>query len=369
MEDVGPEFKQPRLDEPNGSPSCSVAIYGCGAVGLTLAGLLARAGQRPTLIARGARLARLRTPGLSLRFAGENIEVAVPDINPVAPGEAPDRCPDLLLLCLKGHQIESALHDLVRWIGPHTVVANGQNGIPYWYCQGPSAGLAEGRVLSSIAGSVVESLMARGRAHLGCVMYLTCTESDQALGPIRICCSSIKKIVLGASRSGVAEEGAASEIATLLTGGGIPGVEVSSCIRKDVWIKLLGNGGCNPVSALTLQPLGYLINSAHTLQVLRSVMQEMLRVATSLGVFCEGEVDVEARIALTRSAPAGFRTSMLQDVEAGRAPEVGPLLGTVVDLAELVGVEVPTLSLLYALIRSRADALAAVAPLTAARGA
>jgi len=338
----------------------SVAVFGCGAVGLTIAGFLADAGKQPILVARGKRLLRLKEWGFNLHFNGSVKKISPCDLKFATPSQRdPQGPPQFLLLCLKSHQNQAALEDLMGWVGPHTTVIAMQNGIPYWYCEGQDAGLAKGCVLNSLSQQVLQNFLPLGRAHVGSVIYLGASEgeSPDPECPMEVLCGSIKSIVLGATDTTMSNKNAAAQAVSFLSDAGVPAVNLSFSIRRDVWHKLLGNGSLNPISALTLQPLGYLSTTPHSLELIRNSMLELIQVAVKLDIFKEGEIDVDERIRLSRTLPKEFKTSMLQDIEAGRPPEIESILGAVLDLAAIVNVHVPVLAVLHSLVCARADAL------------
>ena len=163
-----------------------------------------------------------------------------------------------------------------------------------------------------------------------------------------------KKIVVGAP--GPASEPAAALVASILTAADINTVH-STNIQADVWHKLVGNAIWNPMSALTLQPIGYLSHRSHTVHLAGLIGREVVQVAEAAGATSPGELCIDQRLETTRNNPPGFRTSMLQDVEAGKEPEVGPILSAIVEIADQVGVPVPTLRLMQSLMIARADAI------------
>ncbi|HYW25938.1 MAG TPA: 2-dehydropantoate 2-reductase, partial [Terriglobales bacterium] len=210
-----------------------------------------------------------------------------------------------------------------------------QNGIPWWFF------LREGRRLESVDPGGVIAASIPARHVIGCVVYPA--TSLEAPGVIRH---------VEGNRFSLAElDGARSErvtaIAAALAGTGLR-APVQSRMREEIWLKLIGNATLNPVSALTRSGLGAMVGDAGTRQLLRMLMLEVEAVGRALGI--DPGIGVDRR--LDGAGRVGdHRTSMLQDVDAGRPLEVEALVGSVVELAGQLGVPVPALDVVYRLTR------------------
>ena len=128
--------------------------------------------------------------------------------------------------------------------------------------------------------------------------------------------------------------------------------QIRSDIRKDIWVKLMGNVAYNPTSALTLAHTGAMLDDPQMEQVLRKLMTEVLSVGRALGANPDDRI--ETRLEATRERAASHKTSMLQDLERGRPMEIMPILGAAAELARLADVNTPAIDTVLALIKLRA---------------
>ncbi|MCQ4160658.1 2-dehydropantoate 2-reductase [Roseomonas sp. GC11] len=309
-------------------------VLGAGAIGGWLAAGLARAGHEVGLLARGRSLEALRRDGLTLA-EGE----AAARFSLLATDE-PARLagPDLLVLGLKAQDLPGALPLIQAVLGPRTLVLPAINGVPWWFLE-TRGGPARGRVLQAVdpGGALAAALPAR--RVVGAVVHAA--SRVEAPGVIRLV--KADRLLLGDP----AGEGAAAAIAAAFLPGGIP-AEVVPDIHAAVWSKLWGNATMNPLSALARADSAQLLGDSGVLGLVLAMMREMAALGERLGLPDLGEP--EARIAITRRLGA-IRTSMLQDLEAGRALELGPILGALVELAEHAGLPVPALAGVHGLAR------------------
>jgi 2-dehydropantoate 2-reductase len=322
--------------------SMKIAVIGAGAIGAYVGVKLALAGEAVTFLARGANLEALRTRGvLLIRPDGTEQVVArvAATIDYAAAGPQ-----DLVILAVKAHQLEAVARDVPMLLGPDTVVVPMQNGIPYWYfhkCGGQFAGRRVNAV--DPHGLVSEHIPAE--RIVGCVVY----PATELVAP------GVVKLIEG-DRFPVGEpDGSRSErvvrVSECFGGAGLK-APVLSDIRGEIWLKLWGNLTFNPISALTRATLVDICEDAGTRQLAVEMMTEAQDVAKRFGVTMR--VPLEKRI--EGAAKVGrHKTSMLQDVEAGRALEIDALLGAVVELARLADVATPHLDAVYALTRLMAD--------------
>lgn len=319
-----------------------LCVFGAGAIGGLMAAKLAAKGDTEvTVIARGPHLAAMQAHGLTLRSEGQEITVPVRAV-----ASAEDAGPqDYVVVTLKAHSLPGAARQMQPLLGPETAIVSAVNGIPWWYFH-KLGGPHEGRVVDSVdPGGVVSRLLPPERA-IGCIVY----PAAEVPEPGVIAHGYGDRFTLGepdGSRS--ARVNALSE-ALIAAGFKAP---VRPRIRDELWVKLWGNMAFNPISALTTATLDQLIADDGQRGVARAMMLEGQAVAERLGI--RFAIDVDKRIAGGAEVGA-HKTSMLQDLERGRPMEIDALLGSVVELAELVEVPVPTCRTVLALVRARGRA-------------
>jgi len=303
-------------------------IAGAGAIGGYLGACLARSGQDVTLFARGPHLAAMQTSGLRVRSAEGDFEVrprAIADLKDAGPVDA-------IFLGVKAHALTALAPQLKPLLTGETFVVSTQNGIPWWYLP------PDGRPLQSVdPGGAIAAAIAPERV-VGSLVYLG-TEIAEP-GVIRH--TEGNRISLGEP------DGARSErtraVAEALIGAGLR-APVTTRIRHEIWVKLLGNVAFNPISALTGATLAGMARDPLVCPLVRSIMTEAACVASRLGV--ELPVSIDQRIAGAEKV-GEHRTSMLQDVDAGRPLELEPVVGAVVELGERLGIEMPHTRTIYA---------------------
>ena len=324
----------------------TVAVVGAGAIGGYLAVRLAEAGHDVSVVARGPHLEAIRANGLTLiETRGEETGSDAVEIETVASDlAATDRIRDLdthdvVLLTLKAHQIAPVVDDLPALVGPETCLVTLQNGIPWWYFQkldGPYAG----RVVESVdPGGVLFNRIDPDRI-IGCIAYPAAAVAEP--GVIRH---------IEGNRFPVGElDGSESErvarVADLFTEAGFKS-RVLPDIRSEIWLKLWGNLTFNPISALTHATLVDICQFPATRTLAEAMMTEAQEIGERLGATFR--VPMDRRIAGAEGV-GKHKTSMLQDVEVGKPLEIDGMLGAVIELAEMTGVEVPTLRALYACV-------------------
>ena len=324
----------------------TVAVVGAGAIGGYMAVRLAEAGHEVSVIARGPHLAAIRADGLTLieTREAEDGSGAV-DVRTVARNlAATDRIRDLgthdvVLLALKAHQIAAVVDDLPAIVGPETALVTLQNGIPWWYFQkldGPYAG----RIVESVdPGGVLFNRIDPERI-IGCIAYPASVVAEPGV---------IHHIE--GNRFPVGElDGRESErvarVAGLFAEAGFKS-RVLADIRSEIWLKLWGNLTFNPISALTHATLVDICQFPATRGLAEAMMTEAQQVGERLGATFR--VPMQRRIAGAEGV-GKHKTSMLQDVEVGKPLEIDGMLGAVIELAEMTGIEVPTLRALYACV-------------------
>jgi 2-dehydropantoate 2-reductase len=313
-----------------------VTVLGAGAVGGWLAAGLARAGVPVAVLARGATLAALRANGLTL-LQGEAREAF-----PVTASDDPADLPpaDILLLGLKSHDLPAALPLVERLLGPETLVATAQNGLPWWFLQG-FGGSAEGLALESVdpGGALARAIPVErvlgGVAHVG--------SRVEAPGVVRL---MKQDRMLYGDPSGRHPQALVALVGALERGG-IPAQAVPD-IRMEVWLKLWGNSNMNPLSALSRADMLAMLDDPGVAGLVEGMMREMAAIGARIGLPIAQSI--RERLVTTRRLGA-FRTSMLQDLEAGRALELGPVLGCLVELAQRLGEPAPLLAGIHGLAR------------------
>ena len=312
------------------------AILGAGAIGGFLGARLARHGDNVVLIARGPHLAAMRGDGLRL------IE---PDGETVVRVEATDdfaalREADAVFVTLKAHSLPAVAERLAADLRPGAMVVSAQNGLPWWYFQ-RHGGELEGTHLETVdpEGRVARAIDPRNV--IGCVVY----PATSLVAP------GVVRHVEGERFSLGELDGSRSDrvvaLSRVLAGAGLK-APVQQRIRQELWLKLIGNAVFNPISALTRSTLGEVASSELVAAVVRSAMEEVDAVARRVGIEIELSIDQRIRGA---ARVGDHKTSMLQDLEAGRPTEVDPMVGSVVELGDRLGVDLPHLRTLYASVK------------------
>jgi 2-dehydropantoate 2-reductase len=315
-----------------------IAIVGAGAVGGYAGVKLALAGERVTFLARGANLDAIRTRGMKL-IMSDGAELVARDVQATADYSAAGP-QDMVILAVKAHQVDAVANEVPKLFDRQTCVLTMQNGIPYWYFH-RHGGPFEGRRVAAVdpAGACLRGIPPS--RVLGCVVYpASVLESPGVVRhiegdrfPVGELDGSASPRVLAASRS--------------LTGAGLQ-APVLDDIRAEIWLKLWGNLTFNPISALSRATLVDICTFPPTRQLAASMMAEAQAVARKLGI--SFRVPIERRIAGAERV-GRHKTSMLQDLEAGRTMETDALLGSVLELAHMTEVPTPTLEAVYALLK------------------
>ncbi len=313
-----------------------ICVIGAGAIGGYMGVRIAQQNHKVSLVARGPHLAAIKQNGLTLRqdggetcvrnvFATDNIAECGPQ--------------DVVLLTLKAHQIAPIIDNLPALFGPDTAMVTLQNGIPWWYFQG-NGGEHENRIVETVdPGGVLASRIDPKRI-VGCIAYPAATIAEPG----------VIEHVEG-DRFPVGElDGSESErvqlISSLFTEAGFKS-RVLTDIRSEIWLKLWGNLTFNPISALTHSTLVDICQFPLTRELAAAMMTEAQQIAESLGA--SFRVTIERRIAGAEGV-GKHKTSMLQDVEAGKPLEIDGMLGVVIELGGMTGVQTPALKALYACV-------------------
>ncbi len=304
-----------------------------------LAARLTRSDCELSLVARGATLDAIRADGLKLidRKGEHRYEINVTD-------DASSLEPqDHVIVATKAHTIAAALDVITPLLGPETAVAAAVNGIPWWYFHKLQGDYPSSHLQSVDKGGVVWNSIGPDRA-LGCVVYVAAAMR----APGTVYHSHGIQFILGEPDDLPSPR--VTALSEALIAGGLR-APVSDDIRAAVWAKLWGNLNANPVSALTGASIGEMVGDPATRQILVDIAREGYEVATAMGVELEG--DPAARVK-EMDGLGEFRTSMLQDMDAGKAIELDPIVGSVAELGRIAGVATPVIDMVYALTRQRA---------------
>lgn len=313
-----------------------IAIVGAGAIGAFLGAKLALSGEDVYLIARGPHLRAMQADGVRVRSPEGDFEAhptATDDYESIGPV-------DFVFLTVKAHGLTGIAPNLAPLLGPDTAVVSAQNGIPWWYFMG-HGGPFDGESIESVdPGGVIAGAIDQSRI-IGCVIY----PSTAIVEPGVIEHIEGNRFSLGEL------DGSSSDRCKRLAGAFIAAglrAPIRGHIRHDMWIKLLGNVVFNPMSALTGATLVEMVTHPETSATVRAVMTEADEVAQGLGVRLP--FTVEQRMEGARKVGA-HKTSMLQDLEAGRPMELESVVGVVIELGEKLGLPMPLTRTLYSCAR------------------
>ena len=311
------------------------AIVGAGAIGGYLGAKLARAGEDVTFIARNRNLEAIRANGFRLQLEDGSIEHA-----PTARAEqdmAAAGPQDVVLLTVKAHQVRDLLPGLRALFGPETLVITMINGVPWWYFQKLS-GPYEGRQLESVDPGGLLAAHIEPERVIGSVVY----PAAELLEPGLVKVIEGNRFTLGELDGTRTPRIEALSQAMMRAGFKAP---VSRDIRGEIWVKLWGNLCFNPISALSHATLEDICRFGPTRDLAAAMMGEAKTLAEKLGV--EFKISIDKRIAGAEAVGA-HKTSMLQDVEHGRALELEALVGAVLELGRITETPTPHIEAVYA---------------------
>lgn len=315
-----------------------VCIYGAGAIGGYLGVALAEAGCEVSLVARGPHLAAIRAHGLTLLKDGARRTVTL-----AASEDPADLGPqDHVIVALKAHSVPAVAQKMTALFHEETSVVTAVNGVPWWYFHGLGGDL-EGKRLESVdPGGVQWDAFGPERA-IGCVVYPACEIEEPGV----ITHQDGDRFTLGEPSGEKTER--VQALSEAMRAGGLK-APVRPRIRDEIWVKLWGNLSFNPISALTGATLEQICGDPETRAVARAMMVEGQTVGEALGV--KFAIDVDKRIAGAEAVGA-HKTSMLQDLERGRAMEIDALVTSVQELGRLTGVPTPTIDAVLGLVKMR----------------
>jgi len=316
-----------------------ICIVGAGAIGGLTGAWFARAGHDVCLVAHGAHLDALRRNGLTL-VAQEKREVFALR----ASDEPADfAVQDVVFLCLKTYSIAAMLPRLRTLVSLDTMVVPAINGLPWWYFY-KEGGSLDGRPIDCLDpdGRMLSAL--DPKHILGCVVH----AAAQVTAPGVVSHTAGKHFIIGEpDRTRSARAG---RLAAAMNAAGFE-ARLAPDIRVEIWMKLVGNLSYNPVAALTLAQMNDIHGNDALLALIRTLIEEAMRVAEAYGV--RVPMTIEERISVAKQL-AGAKISMHQDIERGRPLETEAIVGAVVELARKAGIATPMVDAVYALIAERA---------------
>jgi len=310
-----------------------IVIAGAGAIGGYIGAKLARAGADVILFARGPHLHAMQTRGLRVTSAEGDFEVrpqVTGDLATIGPA-------DIVFLGVKAHGLTALAPMLRPLLGPETSVVSTQNGIPWWYFQN-CGGELNGLHLERVDPGGVIAAAIEPRRVVGSLVYFA--TDIAAPGVIRH--TEGNRISLGEPDGSKSDR--VKAIAGILIHAGFR-CPVTARFRHEIWVKLLGNVAFNPVSALTGGTLEELSRHPEMSQIVREIMKETEAVAGKLGI--DMPISIDQRMAGAEKVGA-HKTSMLQDLEAGRPLELEAVVGAVVELGNRFGLPMPATRAVYA---------------------
>jgi len=323
-----------------------ICVVGAGAIGGLLGVRFADQGHEVTLVARGANLRAIVQNGMKLKCS-DGREIQARDVR-ATDALAEVEPQDLVILGMKAHQVQAVARDVSRLFHEDTIVLPMQNGIPWWYFQRLPA-WAEHTTLAGLTGRRVESVDPGGviaesidpARLIGCVVY----PAAELVAPGVVRHVEGDRFPLGELDG--EESDRVKSLSALFAAAGLK-APVLSDIRSEIWLKLWGNLTFNPISALTHSTLADICQYPLTRDLAETMMREAQLVGERLGV--QFRVPLERRIAGAEKV-GKHKTSMLQDIEAGRDPEIDALVGAVIELGRDAGVPTPHIEAVYALVR------------------
>jgi 2-dehydropantoate 2-reductase len=319
-------------------------IAGAGAIGAYMGACMARAGQDVTLFARGPHLRAMQEHGVRVKSvdgdfeAHPKIAANLEDVGPV----------DVVFLGVKAHGLTQLAPQLKPVLGPDTAVVGTQNGIPWWFFQG-WGGEHEGMHLERVdpGGSIAAAI--EPRRVLGSIVYF----ATDIVEPGVVRHTEGNRISLGEPDGTRSDR--SRQIAEALIAAGLR-CPVTTRIRQEIWVKILGNVAFNPISALTGATLVQMARDPDVNALVRRIMEETIAVGAKLGL--DVPITIDQRIAGAEKV-GEHKTSMLQDLEAGRPIELEAVVGAVVELGERLNVPMPHTRAVYACTKLLAQTRAA----------
>ena len=306
----------------------NICVVGAGAIGGWIAARLALAGNDVSMVARGDTRAAIDAEGLWISDGGERPGGAVGPAAAAGPhGPHPGG-----VLAGKAPPVPALAPRLDALIDPDTWVIPMLNGVPWWYTDDP---------LWSVDPEVTIADAIPAEQVIGCVVHASCFRT----APNQVTVKHADKLILGEPEGGTS--GRVKALSTLFANAGIR-CEESEQVRRAIWYKLWGNATINPISALTRATADRLLDDPTIRALMAEAMDELAAIGAAIG--CPIKESAEDRMAVTARLGA-FKSSMLQDVEAGRPFELAALLGAPREIAARVGIATPQLDRIFAMTR------------------
>ena len=318
----------------------NVCIVGAGAIGCWLGAGLSRAGCVVSFMARGETLKALKTQGLKLR---SELQPEQTHLVHASNSAAELGVQDLVIIAVKAPALREVSQQIAPLLGKNTVVLTAMNGVPWWFLQG-FGNKSSNHQLSSVDADGAIAAAIPADHIIGCVVHASCSVASP--GVIRHAFGN--KIIVGEASGQITPR--VTALAALLEKAGFE-APIAEQIQRDIWFKLWGNMTMNPVSAITGASSGQVLDDDLVRDFCSNVMLEAKEIGARLGIAIDQQP--EDRHAVTRKL-GSFKTSMLQDVEAGKAVELDALVGAVKELGQLTQVATPYTDALLGLARLHA---------------
>jgi 2-dehydropantoate 2-reductase len=317
-------------------------IFGAGAIGGTVATLLARSGAKVSVVARGQTLAALKRNGVRLFINGEILRASVQ----ISEDPSELGVQDYVIIAVKAPSLPGIARRIGPLLGPETTVVTAMNGVPWWFFLNPK-GISAGHRLKAIDPDGIIAQAISTRRVIGCVVYIAASVEEP--GIIRH--SSGRRLLVGEPDNQLTPR--LTVLVDWLRRAGFDCRE-SLDIQRDIWFKLWGNLSINPISLLTAATSDRIIDDPLVRELCVSMMEEAARIGAMIGI--PVSPSVEKMIEMIRTLGA-FKMSMLQDVENGKPVEIDALLTVTHDIGLLFGVPTPFIDSVLGLARLRANSL------------
>jgi 2-dehydropantoate 2-reductase len=315
-------------------------IAGAGAIGAYVGAKMARAGLDVTLFARGAHLQAMQARGVQVRSADGDFEA-----RPKIAGRLEDVGPvDVVFLAVKAHGLPQLAPQLAPVLGPDTTVVSTQNGVPWWFFQG-FGGPLNGTRLERVDPRGVVTAAIEPRRVVGSIVYF----ATEVIEPGVILHTEGNRISLGEPDGSRSDR--SRRIAEGLIAAGLR-CPVTARIRHEIWVKILGNAVFNPISALTGATVVQMARDPQVSVLARNIMREVEEVGNRMNL--ELPITIDQRMAGAEKV-GEHKTSMLQDLEAGRPLELEAVVGAVVELGERLNLPMPHTRTVYACTKLLAE--------------
>ncbi|WP_371600192.1 2-dehydropantoate 2-reductase [Streptomyces sp. NBC_00564] len=312
-----------------------IAVLGAGAIGAYVGAALHRGGAEVHLIARGEHLKAIQAHGVQVKSPrGDFVAHPHATDDPAEVGAV-----DYVFLGLKAHSYPSSGSLVAPLLGDRTAVVAGQNGVPWWYFH-KLAGPYEGRRIEAVDPDGATSRVLPPERAIGCVVYPATVI--EAPGVIRHLEGT--RFSIGEPAGGVSDR--CTALSEAMVGGGLKS-PVEPNLRDDIWIKLMGNVAFNPISALTRATMADICRHAPTRRLVTLLMEETLDIASRVG--STPDISIEKRLRGAEGV-GHHKTSMLQDLEAGKQLELDAIVTAVVEMADISGADAPNLRAVHAAI-------------------